>query len=55
MRQAQTMNYDQVCAAEAKLQDSLMGSPEYAEGLAAFTAKRAPDFSGIPLRAGRAE
>ena len=50
MRQAETMGYDQVCAAEAKLQDSLMGSPEYGEGLAAFTAKRAPDFSAIPLR-----
>jgi 2-(1,2-epoxy-1,2-dihydrophenyl)acetyl-CoA isomerase len=51
MRRAATMSYDEVCAAEAKLQDSLMGSPEYDEGLAAFTSKRAPDFSRIPLRA----
>lgn len=51
MRQAATMNYDEVCAAEAKLQDSLMGSPEYDEGLAAFNGKRAPDFTAIPLRA----
>jgi methylglutaconyl-CoA hydratase len=50
MREAQTMSYDEVCAGEAKLQGSLMGWPEYGEGLAAFSAKRAPDFSGIPLR-----
>lgn len=50
MRRAATMNYDEVCAAEAKLQDSLMGSPEYDEGLAAFNGKRAPDFSRIQLR-----
>lgn len=51
MRRAATMSYDEVCAAEAKLQDSLMGSPEYDEGLAAFNGKRAPDFSAIALRA----
>jgi 2-(1,2-epoxy-1,2-dihydrophenyl)acetyl-CoA isomerase len=52
MRQAETMvNYDEVCLAEAKLQDSLMGSPEYAEGLAAFSSKRAPNFTGIAIRA----
>ncbi|HUZ51518.1 MAG TPA: enoyl-CoA hydratase-related protein [Streptosporangiaceae bacterium] len=50
MRRAATMGYDQVCAAEAKLQDSLMGSTEYDEGLAAFSAKRVPDFTVIPLR-----
>jgi enoyl-CoA hydratase/carnithine racemase len=51
VRQAEAMTYDQVCGAEAKLQGSLMGSPEYAEGLAAFSAKRAPNFAGIALRA----
>ncbi len=50
MRRAMTMGYDQVCAEEATLQASLMGSPEYGEGLAAFSGKRAPDFSAIPLR-----
>lgn len=55
MRQAMTMGYDQVCAAEARLQDSLMGSAEYDEGLAAFNDKRAPDFTAIPLRKTAAE
>lgn len=55
MRRAATMGYDEVCAAEAKLQDSLMGSPEYDEGLAAFNGKRVPDFTAIPLRAGSEE
>ncbi len=51
MRQAETMSgYDEVCLAEARLQESLMGSPEYAEGLAAFSAKREPNFTGIALR-----
>lgn len=50
MRRAAAMGYDEVCAAEAKLQDSLMGSPEYDEGLAAFNRKGAPDFTAIPLR-----
>ena len=54
-RRAATMSYDDVCAEEATLQDSLMGSAEYAEGLAAFTAKRQPDFSAIPLRPQTAE
>lgn len=43
-------DYDQVCADEAVLQNSLMSSPEYDEGLAAFSEKRAPAFSQIPLR-----
>jgi enoyl-CoA hydratase/carnithine racemase len=51
MRRAATMSYDEVCSAEATLQDSLMGSPEYGEGLAAFNGKRAPDFTAIGLRA----
>lgn len=42
-------DYDSVCADEARLQDSLMSSPEYEEGLAAFDAKRVPDFSKIEL------
>lgn len=49
-RRAMALDYDAVCAEEATLQNSLMGSPEYAEGLAAFGQKRAPDFRGIALR-----
>jgi 2-(1,2-epoxy-1,2-dihydrophenyl)acetyl-CoA isomerase len=49
-RRASGLDYDAVCAEEATLQDSLMGSPEYAEGLAGFSEKRAPDFRGIALR-----
>lgn len=44
MRRSLSMSYDDVCEAEAKLQASLMGSAEYAEGLAAFNEKRRPDF-----------
>lgn len=44
MRRSMSSNYDEVCEAEAKLQASLMGTTEYAEGLAAFTEKRPPDF-----------
>lgn len=44
MRKSLDMSYDDVCEAEAELQASLMGSAEYAEGLAAFNEKRRPDF-----------
>ena len=44
MRRSLSMGYGEVCEAEAELQNSLMGSPEYAEGLAAFREKRRPDF-----------
>lgn len=44
MRRSLSMEYSEVCEAEAKLQHSLIGSPEYAEGLAAFREKRRPDF-----------
>lgn len=44
MQRSLTMSYDEVCEAEAQLQASLMGSAEYAEGLAAFNEKRRPDF-----------
>lgn len=47
MRRSEQMTYDEVSADEATLQNSLMGSAEYAEGLAAFTQKRAPDFTKI--------
>jgi 2-(1,2-epoxy-1,2-dihydrophenyl)acetyl-CoA isomerase len=47
MRASETMNYDEVCEAEAKLQASLMGSAEYAEGLTAFNEKRRPNFRNI--------
>lgn len=50
MREAERMTYDEVCAEEAVLQASLMGSAEYEEGLAAFDEKRQPDFSGVPLK-----
>jgi 2-(1,2-epoxy-1,2-dihydrophenyl)acetyl-CoA isomerase len=49
-QKAQFADYDAVCADEALLQNSLMSSPEYEEGLAAFTGKRTPEFSKIPLR-----
>ncbi|MDX6397450.1 MAG: 2-(1,2-epoxy,2-dihydrophenyl)acetyl-CoA isomerase [Gaiellaceae bacterium] len=48
MRRSEYLTYDEICAEEALLQSSLMGSPEYEEGLAAFTEKRNPDFSSIP-------
>ncbi len=44
MRRSPSLGYDEVCEEEAKLQASLMGSPEYFEGLAAFNEKRRPDF-----------
>lgn len=50
MRQSLGMNYTEVCAAEAVLQDSLMGSDEYQEGLAAFNDKRQPDFTSVPVK-----
>lgn len=50
MRRSETLTYDEVCAEEATLQASLMGSAEYTEGLAAFDAKRDPDFTAIPLK-----
>jgi 2-(1,2-epoxy-1,2-dihydrophenyl)acetyl-CoA isomerase len=49
-QRAQHQDYDTVCLEEARLQGSLMSSPEYEEGLAAFGQKRAPDFRGIPIR-----
>lgn len=50
MRRSEQLTYDEVCAEEATLQASLMGSAEYEEGLAAFDQKRNPDFTGIPLK-----
>jgi 2-(1,2-epoxy-1,2-dihydrophenyl)acetyl-CoA isomerase len=50
MRRSEQLTYDEVCAEEATLQASLMGSAEYEEGLAAFDAKRDPDFTSIPLK-----
>jgi 2-(1,2-epoxy-1,2-dihydrophenyl)acetyl-CoA isomerase len=47
MRRSLSMEYSEVCEAEAKLQHSLVGSPEYAEGLAAFREKRRPDFRSV--------
>jgi 2-(1,2-epoxy-1,2-dihydrophenyl)acetyl-CoA isomerase len=47
MRQSLSMEYGEVCEAEAKLQHALIGSPEYAEGLAAFREKRRPDFRSL--------
>lgn len=51
---SQDHDYDRVCADEAVLQNSLMSSPEYDEGLAAFDQKRAPEFSRIALRTSEA-
>ncbi|MCW3067030.1 MAG: hypothetical protein JWN32_4202 [Solirubrobacterales bacterium] len=45
MRRSERLTYDEVAASEATLQDSLMGSAEYAEGLRAFKEKTAPDFT----------
>ena len=47
MKKAVGMSYDDVCEEEATLQGSLMGSAEYAEGLAAFDDKRTPNFRGV--------
>ncbi len=47
MRRSLSMEYSEVCEAEAKLQHSLIGSPEYTEGLAAFREKRRPDFRSV--------
>src|SRR5882724_680118 len=47
MRRSLSMEYGEVCEAEAKLQHSLTASPEYAEGLAAFREKRRPDFRSV--------
>lgn len=47
MRASETMRYDEVCEAEAKLQAFLMGSAEYAEGLIAFNEKRRPNIRNL--------
>ncbi len=44
MRQSPAMDYAACMEAEARLQASLVGAPEYEEGLAAFKEKRRPDF-----------
>jgi 2-(1,2-epoxy-1,2-dihydrophenyl)acetyl-CoA isomerase len=47
MRRSETLSYAEVAAEEATLQQSLMESPEYAEGLRAFNEKRPPDFTRL--------
>lgn len=44
MQRAAALDYDTCMDEEAKLQASLVGRPEYEEGLAAFKEKRRPDF-----------
>lgn len=44
MQRALALDYDTCMEDEARLQASLVGKPEYAEGLAAFFEKRRPDF-----------
>jgi len=45
MRRSPTLEYPVAMDQEARLQASLVGGPEYAEGLAAFREKRRPDFA----------
>lgn len=47
MKRSPTLDYATCMDDEAKLQASLVGRPEYAEGLAAFREKRRPDFRKI--------
>jgi len=47
MRRSPTLDYATAMDQEARLQASLVGGAEYAEGLAAFRAKRRPDFAKV--------
>jgi len=44
MKRSPSLDYAACMDEEARLQASLVGAPEYKEGLAAFRAKRRPDF-----------
>lgn len=47
MRSAKQFGLTKVLAEEAALQGDLAATPDYAEGLAAFAARRAPDFAAV--------
>lgn len=47
MRRSPGLDYAGAMDQEARLQASLVGGPEYAEGLAAFRGKRRPDFAKV--------
>jgi 2-(1,2-epoxy-1,2-dihydrophenyl)acetyl-CoA isomerase len=47
MRRSLTLSYPDAMLQEAELQASLVGGPEYAEGLAAFREKRRPNFGRL--------
>jgi len=46
MKKSPYLEYADAMDQEARLQASLVGGPEYEEGLAAFFGKRPPDFRG---------
>lgn len=50
LRRLDTLSLPDILAEEARLQGSLSSTPEYAEGLAAFLAKRPADFRAASMR-----